>query len=186
MESYLEVNISNRIKENSKEFLSLLNPNKRYNMQDVNINSLNTRGIKNEPIKLERNMKFKLHKFDILHFKQLEIVTTSGGAFNNGSIVQENTVSFGTHSYVNHCYNSFKKLQKRLFIPLNILELKETSKVILSLIFGKEQRMLKNNNPKVLYHSPNWDCFAHFSLEEFPRLLATLKELYKNGGGIHL
>lgn len=186
---YLEIHISNKIDSNSKEFKSLMDENKRSNLQDTNTKLLNTRGTANQPVKLSRNMKFKLSPFDILHFDKIEIVTTSGGAFNNGEIIQENTGGFGSHGFVSHNYNFYKKLSNRFFIPTNMPELKQTIKVILSLLSGGEQRKLKSKKLKILFHSPNWDCLSHFSFEEFPRLLACLKALYNKtqiidvGGG---
>ena len=178
IQDYLEIKISDLIDEDSKEYKSLLNLDKKFNMQRVNTNLLNTRGMPNKEAKIARFMKFKLAPFDILHFDHIEIVTTSGGAFYNGKIVQENTGGFGTHGFVNNNYNFYKKLQKHFFIPTNMTELKQVIKVIISLFKGKEQRELKSNKQKILWHSPNWDCFSHFSFEEFPRLLATLKALY--------
>lgn len=183
MSEYLEINISNKIKEDSSEYKSLLELDKHGNMQSFNIKTLNTRGRENEPAKIGRNMKFKLDRFDILHFDKIELVTTSGGAFHNGKLIQESCGGFGTHTFVNTNYANFKKLQKRCYIPLNITELKQTIKVVLSAILGKEQKRLKSDNAKILYHSANWDCFSHFSFEEFPRLLATLKAMHKIGGG---
>lgn len=186
LQEYLEIDISNLIDENSKEYKSLMDENKRSSLQDTNTKLLNTRGERNEPVKLSRNMKFKLSPFDILHFDKIEIVTTSGGAFSDGKIIQENTGGFGNHGFVNHNYSFYKNLSKRFFIPTNKVELKQTIKVILSLIFGKEQRKLKSNKPKILYHSPNWDCFSHFSFEEFPRLLACLKALHSKSPIINI
>ncbi|RAX53984.1 hypothetical protein CCY99_04680 [Helicobacter sp. 16-1353] len=186
MQEYFEVNISNLIDEDSKEYKSLMDENKHSSLQDINTKLLNTRGRANEPVKLSRNMKFKLSPFDILHFDNIEIVTTSGGAFSNGKIIQENTGGFGNHGFVNHNYNFYKNLSKRFFIPLNAAECKQVIKILLSLFFGGEQRKLKNNKPKILYHSPNWDCFSHFSFEEFPRLLACLKALYAKSKIIHM
>lgn len=183
----LKVRISPLIADNSKEFASLFDIQKWGNFQRFNKETLNTRGIENPPVKLGRNMEFKLSKFDILHFDEIEIVTTSGGAFKNEKMIQENATAFGTHNFVHKNYNDFKRLAKRYFIPLNWIELKQTIKVLLSAIFGNKTKRLQNNNPKILFHSPNWDCFSHFSFEEFPRLLATLKELHlrnsKIGGG---
>lgn len=183
----LKVRISPLIKDTSKEFASIFDTQKHGSLERFNTQTLNTRGIANEPVKLGRNMEFRLNKFDILHFDNIEIVTTSGGAFYKGKIIQENTAGFGTHNFVHKNYNDFKKLSNRFFIPLNLYELKQSIKVLLSAIFGSEARRLQDNNPKILYHSPNWDCFSHFSFEEFPRLLATLKAFHARniqiGGG---
>lgn len=183
----LKVRISPLIKDSSKEFASIFDTQKHGSLERFNTQTLNTRGIANEPVKLGRNMEFRLNKFDILHFDNIEIVTTSGGAFYKGKIIQENTAGFGTHNFVHKNYNDFKKLSNRFFIPLNLYELKQSIKVLLSAIFGSEARRLQDNNPKILYHSPNWDCFSHFSFEEFPRLLATLKTFHARniqiGGG---
>ena len=183
----LKVRISPLIADNSKEFASLFDLQKFGNFERFNKETLNTRGSENPPVKLGRNMKFKLSKFDILHFDEIEIVTTSGGAFKDGNIIQENAAAFGMHNFVHKNYNDFKRLQNRYFIPLNWMEIKQSIKVLLSAIIGKEAKRLQNHNPKILFHSPNWDCFSHFSFEEFPRLLATLKEFYmrncKIGGG---
>ena len=178
MQDYLEIKISDLVDEDSKEYKSLLDLNKYYNMQRVNTNLLNTRGIPNKEEKIGRFMRFKLAPFDILHFDKIELVTTSGGVFYNGKIVQENTGGFGKHSFVNSNYNFYKKLQKRFFIPTNMPELKQVIKVIISFFAGKEQKQLKSDKQKIIWHSPNWDCFSHFSFEEFPRLIATLKALY--------
>lgn len=181
----LKIRISPLITDNSKEFASLFDTQKWGSFERFNKETLNTRGAQNPPVKLGRNMEFKLSKFDILHFDEVEIVTTSGGAFKDGKIIQENVAAFGTHNFVHKNYNDFKRLAKRWFIPLNWMEFKQSIKVLLSVIFGSEARRLRDCNPKILFHSANWDCFSHFSFEEFPRLLATLKELHKRkiGGG---
>lgn len=189
MQDYLEVKISDLIDENSAEYKSLLDVNKRMNMQDVNMRLLNTRGTPNKEEKIGRYMKFKLSPFDILHFDHIELVTTSGGAFYNGNIIQENAGGFGNHGFVRNNFSFYKALQKRFFIPTNKAEFKQVIKILISIFTGKEQKRLKSNEAKILWHSPNWDCFSHFSFEEFPRLVATLKALYNKkqviamGGG---
>ncbi len=175
----IKVNISPLIADDSAEYQSLADSQKQWGMQDTNINSLNTRGVKNKPVEIKRDMEFKLSPFDILHFDEIELLTISGGAFYNGHVIQENACAFGEHKYINGVYNTFKQLQKRLFIPTNLSELKQDIKIILSALFGREQKRLANNAPKILFHSPNWDCFSHFSFEEFPRLLACLKAILK-------
>ncbi|MGX2982872.1 hypothetical protein [Helicobacter sp. 23-1045] len=181
----LKVRISPLVADDSREFASIFDMQKFGNLAHFNECVLNTRGTPNAPVKMAREMEFKLSAFDILHFENIEIVTTSGGAFKDGEMIQENAAGFGKHTFVRKNYSDFKRLARRFFIPLNFVEFKQSVKVLLSAIFGAESKRLQNNHPKILFHSPNWDCFSHFSFEEFPRLLATLKAFSKIGGGQH-
>lgn len=75
----LEVTINNKIKDSSIEFMSMVDENKFGSFQMQNLVGLNVLGNKRERISIQRQMKFKLEEFKILHFTEAKI--SCGGGY---------------------------------------------------------------------------------------------------------